>query len=1113
MTAIISFTGLKDKNIGLQYLENGETVLERQIRLLEHCGIDNFFVTGISSETLSNIYENRKKNTNIQIFDNIKALQQALADFSENVLFVGGQTVFTSNAIKNMLQNEMTCQTFINKDPSLKKNWLRAKVEMKTLVDISSSGNGTGWFAHIPIYKLGIEAAQKFLSLLNDALPLEEAAKKLLSAFPIHYIDCSTPDIFANVIATKTFKNVKQQVTQADIAAQNIIRDDCSILKLTEIINETEAQRPFIVYDDCFSSLPVDYITDKFDCTMFSISGTPDYDVIKNGVTTFLQNKSDIIISIGSNGAIEAGKLIKAFSVFNQNESYLTQPFRYSSVTHAAVPSDLKSGVESNLSASILLENSNSHRTLTFSHCTLMPDYAILNESIILYVKPEEDFKENNAEKRPLLKKKKVSFKMRIKSGILQLFKIVLPIYDAAIYVWRKALFNYYHFKTGIDYRAVVFEAFLGKFYRCNPRALYEQMLADEAYSGFKFVWSVNNPKKYAYLKNNPNTTVVKRHSKAYIKACATSKYIISNYGFPSYVKKNNNRLLIHTWHGKPLKRICYDFAGEISDPKNTHYRNKRTKKQRFNFYKKTGGNLSSLFSPAPVFSKNMVSAFNLTASNNVKAVIETGYPRNDFLFRYTQEDILKIKIKLGIPLNKKVILYVPTWRPYNYIGSRSYEYNNQLDFESLYQKLGENYVFLFRTHDLEKSSIDFANLAGFIYDVTTVEDVNELYIISDLMISDYSGAIFDFANLRRPMVFYMYDLDQYTQNASGLYFPVDMLPGKIVSRQEEIASAIKEQLAGFTYDEKYQNFNETYNCLDGAACSEQVLKQIIDLEALPNSLFEKRKKQQVIYSNFKNFFQIKIPGFFRGHGICLSENSKKLASYKNKHKSQRCFLVGNGPSLTMSDLEMIKDEITFGCNLIYKVFDSVEWRPTYICLSDLIFARTIAEDLSELNIALFTNYTAYRLMKTKPSSAVYVNKISSEKYYVRGNIMNYYVPSASTVMTFMIELAMYMGFSEIYLIGVDCTHSFFNARHFTDNYLDNSMKKLEKQRILRKFSGERNKEKIDELTQDRAIFAYSKLAQYADKKGYKVYNATRGGMLEVFERVNLDDILKNKNN
>ncbi len=666
----------------------------------------------------------------------------------------------------------------------------------------------------------------------------------------------------------------------------------------------------------------------------------------------------------------------------------------------------------------------------------------------------------------------------------------------------KKLRYILYQFLYPVQTKWVVFESYGGtNNYGCNTRAIYESMLQDPDYFDYKFIWAFNNVKKFNYLKQNPHTVLVKRGSKRYIKFCARSKYIFTNTGMPKYIKPNKEQKMVYTWHGKPLKRIGCSFQGESEG--------KRSKRQLMKDYTGSGKRLSILTSPSPVFTPIMADAYNLSPKKRETAMLETGYPRNDYLFRYTQEDVLRIKMNLGIPLDKKVILYAPTWRPYRWIGGKSFEYVPVLDLDKLHEQLGDDYVFLCRLHHLERGSMRFDKHPGFVYDVSMVQDVNELYIISDTLVSDYSGTVFDFANLCRPIVFFMYDMEEYVGGANGLNFDLDFLPGPIVETQEEMVRALKDQLAHFVYDEKYQKFNEACNCLDGADCAYRTSHQIVEV----NPPETKKQKRIVKYKIFGRNTKLVLRGYFQKLPFIKDDNTRRIESFRNKYKGQRCFLIGNGPSLRLADLNMLKDEICFGCNMIYKVFERTDWRPTFLCASDRVVAQAAAQQLqANPECTLWVSRTAYDLMKFKGDNLIYVSNLRKEKFYVHGDMTEYYVPSIATVMTFMVELAMYMGFSEIYLLGVDFTIGRGKNDHFMNSYRDKEMTKLEHMKMRNMFKGEDIGVHDAQIRfEGRALYAYEQLEKYAKKHGYHVYNATRGGMLEVFERADLDEVAGNK--
>ena len=251
--------------------------------------------------------------------------------------------------------------------------------------------------------------------------------------------------------------------------------------------------------------------------------------------------------------------------------------------------------------------------------------------------------------------------------------------------------------------------------------------------------------------------------------------------------------------------------------------------------------------------------------------------------------------------------------------------------------------------------------------------------------------------------------------------------------------------------------------------------------------------------------------GWFRCLGITMTSNGKVFVSFRDKYKGKRCFLIGNGPSLTEADLESIaqNQEISFACNIIYHLYDKVKWRPTYHFISDVIYTVGLSEDIADsIDTTLFVNRDAYREMKKKPRNLVYVNCINQKKYFVSNNILAYYVPAQATVMKFMVEMAMYMGFKEIYLLGVDCTNSFTKG-HFTKDYVPTELDEYNLNRARRTMNRPNmTLEELGEYRRERSIMAYQKIQEYARKHGVKIYNASRGGELNVYERVDFDTLM-----
>lgn len=375
-----------------------------------------------------------------------------------------------------------------------------------------------------------------------------------------------------------------------------------------------------------------------------------------------------------------------------------------------------------------------------------------------------------------------------------------------------------------VDEKLIIFTSFNGKSYSCSPKAIYEEMLIDKKFEDYKFVWGFKEVEEHKWLENNRDTKVVKFMSKEYQKCMAAAKYWIFNYRPRDYIFPRKEQIFVECWHGTPLKRLGYDL--EHTD--NAMNSKKEIRKK----YKLDAKKFKYFISPSKFASEKFISAWNLKEFNKEDVIIEQGYPRNDFLYNYTENDVKEIKKKLGIENDKrKIILYAPTWRDNQHTATIGYTYKTEVDFDKMKKNLEKDYIILFRAHYLVSNSFEFDKYTNFIYDVSKVDDINELYIISDILVTDYSSVFFDYANLKKPIVFYMYDLEAYRDDIRGFYFDISELPGPIVRTEDELINQIEFLTKNFKYDEKYKKFNETYNYLDDGNASKRVIEKIINKE------------------------------------------------------------------------------------------------------------------------------------------------------------------------------------------------------------------------------------------------------------------------------------------
>lgn len=410
-----------------------------------------------------------------------------------------------------------------------------------------------------------------------------------------------------------------------------------------------------------------------------------------------------------------------------------------------------------------------------------------------------------------------------IKKIIIQIVSITPFTKDLAVKISqnrkRKQYLNKYYNKNTIIDKMIIFESYMGRQYSCSPKALYEEMLNNEEYKDYIKIWAFKKPGEYEDLLNNENTFIVKYKSEEYYKAYSQAKYWVSNSRIPNEIKKDDKQVYIQCWHGTPLKKLGFDIENYVGTKTSTKdlYRNYRIDAERYNY----------IISPSKFFTEKITSAFNLKSIGKENVFVEKGYPRNDYLYTFTNEDNKKIKSKLNIPTDKKVILYAPTWRENQHKPGVGYTYDLGLDFDLLKKQLEKDYVILFRAHYFISNLFDFKKYEGFIIDASKYDDINHLYTVSDMLITDYSSVFFDYANLKRPILFYMYDFEEYKNKMRDFYLSIDELPGHIIKDEDYLIDEIKRMSNYFTYDKKYMEFNKKFNPYN-KPCSKNIVNYII---------------------------------------------------------------------------------------------------------------------------------------------------------------------------------------------------------------------------------------------------------------------------------------------
>ena len=364
--------------------------------------------------------------------------------------------------------------------------------------------------------------------------------------------------------------------------------------------------------------------------------------------------------------------------------------------------------------------------------------------------------------------------------------------------------------------KIILFESGNGRNYSGNPRYIYEEILNQGLNDEFKCVWSLIDTD----IKIPGNPVKVRRSYFKFLYYTLRSGAWIFDARHLYYRRKNKKAKYVQTWHGTPLKKLALDM--EYMDMNGSQDIERYHQEFRDNSLL-----WQYLISQNPFSSEIFRSAFDFKGE-----MLEIGYPRNDILInRNNAEDIDEIKSRFNIPKDKKIILYAPTWRDNQYHDNNEYKFATEMDFDKMHKELGDEYTLIVKFHYLVKENIDWSRYDNFVIECDAEWDIQELYLISDMMITDYSSVMFDYSILKRPMIFFAYDLDNYKNNLRGFYFDMfEEVPGPICQTNEEMIEFIKnytEEDYQTQFGEKYKKWSEKFNPFDDGNASKKVIELI----------------------------------------------------------------------------------------------------------------------------------------------------------------------------------------------------------------------------------------------------------------------------------------------
>jgi CDP-glycerol glycerophosphotransferase len=342
-----------------------------------------------------------------------------------------------------------------------------------------------------------------------------------------------------------------------------------------------------------------------------------------------------------------------------------------------------------------------------------------------------------------------------------------------------------------VDAETVLFESWQGA-YSDNPRAISEGLTRRRPDLSRRWATEADG---------------LPPNSRQYLAALGRARYLVTNLHMPAYYRKKPGTLYLQTWHGTPLKRIGFDIGRPAFPARKRFEDDLRRDVARWDV----------LISPNRFSTDVFRRAFGYDGR-----IVETGYPRNDVLRSPEAGQIREtVRRRLGLSNGTRAVLYAPTWRD-------NESFSLELDLEQLRSRLGDGWIVLLRAHTRVADTVD-PRASGGAVNVSAYPDIRDLYLAADVLVTDYSSVMFDFAVTGKPMLFYTYDLAEYRDEIRGFYFDFEReAPGPLLATTEEVTDALEGlDSAESRYAEPYAQFLQRFCYLEDGRASERVIDAV----------------------------------------------------------------------------------------------------------------------------------------------------------------------------------------------------------------------------------------------------------------------------------------------
>ena len=351
----------------------------------------------------------------------------------------------------------------------------------------------------------------------------------------------------------------------------------------------------------------------------------------------------------------------------------------------------------------------------------------------------------------------------------------------------------------------VLFECFNGAGTGDSPGAVCDYLLSNG--SELDVCWSVND----LSVPVPDGSRAVLRLSKEWYQLLGSAKFLVSNNNFPAFFKKAEDQVHVQTWHGTPLKKIGHDVesAGYIS-------------RAYMDLMDAEARGWDYLVSPSPFCSEIFPAAFAYYGE-----ILEIGYPRNDALLSAGAAEVRqRVRSRLGVPDDQQLLLYAPTWRENVRVKGR---YGKVVYLESaLVTEQRDDVTVLVRGH-ANTSSQPLVAEGKRMLDVTSYPDIAELYLAADVLVTDYSSVMFDFALTDKPMIFLVPDIDEYRDKLRGFYFDFEQqAPGPLVDTTEAVIKHLDDSADSFA--QAREKFRQRFAPLDDGRATERLVSRVFGL-------------------------------------------------------------------------------------------------------------------------------------------------------------------------------------------------------------------------------------------------------------------------------------------